>query len=101
MQTAREYIADAVERAQLNWNRMLDMTKPQNERDLSIAYLIHFSSYIVLLETLRRHDEALADRLAQWINDNQGGETGEWLWQWREDLAAGRPLSLPNLAEGV
>jgi hypothetical protein len=97
-ETARERIADAIQRCQANWDRMLDIKASREEHDRSIANVIHFYSYIVLLETLRQRDEPFADVFAQWLEDSQGdGGAGEWLWEWQRDIEAGRPLSLPNL----
>jgi len=52
-----------------------------------------------LLGALHRYDEYAADQIAAALSDawESGDSMGEWVWQWRRELAAGKPPTLPGV----
>lgn len=97
MTAAQAHIVDTLDRAQLCWEQTVDIAVAIDDRREAIALLIHHITSAVLLEHLRRLDPELADRLCPWLLGEDGvfsdGYAGELLYQWREQLAAGRPLN--------
>lgn len=54
------------------------------------------NSYV--LAALHRTDPEVADSVASTLADwLESGETGEWVWQWRQEIAAGKPPTLPGV----
>ncbi|MCU1687832.1 MAG: hypothetical protein JWQ81_8571 [Amycolatopsis sp.] len=98
-QTAAERIAEALEQYQTNFTRMLAPETSRTDRDASIQYCIYFFAYAALLARLREHDEFDADLFATWLEETaeDGGGCGELVHEWRQALAAGQPITFPNL----
>jgi hypothetical protein len=95
-QTPREVIKDALDRFQRNFDRMVDPAASEEDRRQSVANSIHFFSYVTLLEEIRRSNPERAEQLNRWIGDMlEDGGCGEIVYQWREELAAGREITLP------
>jgi len=99
MTTAHDHIADTLNRAQYAYDRV-DATAGAGGAEFreAIALFIHHVTAAVLLEHVRRLDPDLANRLVPWLAGEDGGifvdgYAGELLHGWREQLAAGLPLS--------
>lgn len=91
--TAKRSIVDSLDRFQKNWKALY---VPGEEMEgASTANLTYFFAYAFLLERLRRYDEAAADRAAAFLGDC-GDVMGEWVGEWREQLASGQPMVLPG-----
>lgn len=56
---------------------------------------------VYLWEALRKHAPEAAERAAVSIAEacEAGDSFEEWLWQWREELNAGQPLTLPGMGK--
>lgn len=73
---------------------------PDGSRNPQWRFLVdHLTSnyaIVYLLAALHRHDPYVADQVAASLADTwEAGETiEEWVSQWRDDLVAGRPLTL-------
>lgn len=78
--------------------RMHDATEEKGVDDpafhLRIGVFVESWTVAVLMETLRRAAPEVADRLARELQGawDDGGVMDELLWEWRDNLAAGRPL---------
>lgn len=96
--SAKDRIDDALARFQKNWPRMTDHTITEHERHLSTSWAFFFFHYVVLIETVRQHDAAEADRLVQWLDSmTEDGGMGEQMWEWRSALDGGGQIKLPDL----
>lgn len=97
--TAKARIADALERFQRNWERMLSPNASAEDRQKSSINVIHFFSLVTLLETLRQQDEQAADRLTRWLDSMfEDDLAAEQIFHWRAALAEGRDIELPDLS---
>lgn len=98
-QTAAERITEALKQYQKNFTRMLAPDTSRTDRDASIQYAIYFFAYAALLERLREHDEHDANLFATWLEETaeDGGGCGELVHEWRQALAAGQPITFPDL----
>ncbi|MFD4444895.1 hypothetical protein ACFWPK_34480, partial [Nocardia sp. NPDC058519] len=54
-----------------------------------------------LLAVLHRVDPVAADRAARYLAGawDAGDSLGEWIYQWREEIGAGQPLTLHGFAD--
>ncbi|WP_162834260.1 hypothetical protein [Amycolatopsis circi] len=94
--TAQAVIADSLERFQRNWDRMHDLSSSKEEQHQSSMNLIHFFTLVTLLETIRRQDPCRADELTRWFDEMfEDGGAGEMVWQWRQEVAEGKEITLP------
>lgn len=92
--TAEELITDSLDRAQKCLAKILDPAAGKVDYTAVISLIGNFNT-AVLLEALRRHDPAEADRITQWLKDvhEAGDTTGEMVHQWREQLASGHHMT--------
>jgi hypothetical protein len=67
----------------------------------AITGLVHGWTVAALMETLRLAAPKVADRLAAELQSawDDGAAVSELLWEWRQHLAAGRPISTPGRYE--
>lgn len=94
----RERIKDCLDRFQWNFHRMVDPAASEEDRHRSIVNNIHFFSYVTLLEEIRRTNPERAEQLNRWLEDMlEDGGCDEIVHQWREELAAGREITLPEV----
>ncbi|MEH3129407.1 MAG: hypothetical protein PGN27_05520 [Mycolicibacterium neoaurum] len=64
----------------------------------SIAYACEAYGFIYVLGVLRAIDPTVADAAARdLVGAWECGEFGEWVYQWSQELAAGRPLTLHGI----
>lgn len=66
------------------------------ERDLIIARQVELFGVVYLLAALRQLDPERADRAACFLAEqwDAGDSLDEWIYQWREELESGAPLTL-------
>lgn len=71
-------------------------------RRAEVALSCEGYSHIYLLAVLRAIDPKVADIAAQsLVGDLDAGDgLGEWIWQWHEELTAGKPLTLSGIPSG-
>src|ERR1043166_2949314 len=93
--TTQDRLADLLDRAQRCFEETLN--PDAEERAATVVSFIYHVTTAVLLEHLRRVDPDMAETLGPWLLDEDGifcdGYAGELLHGWREQLAAGLPLS--------
>lgn len=85
-----------------DWQRLYDAlwkTTPEpNERgrELIIARQVDLFGTVYLLAALRQLDPVVADRAANFLAEmwDAGDSLGEWIYEWRQQLDAGKPLTL-------
>lgn len=84
-----------------NYTAGLDWDNPdhQRARTAEIALSCEGYSTIYLLAVLRAIDPKVADIAARDLVAalDAGDALGEWVWQWRQELADGKPLSLRGI----
>jgi hypothetical protein len=92
--TAEEYITDSLDRAQKCLDKIFDPEKDKVNHTAVLSLIGNFNT-AGLLEALRRHDPAEADRITQWLEDihEAGDTTAELVYQWRKDIARGHQLT--------
>lgn len=73
--------------------------RPNPDWDHAIMAKVHDYGLAYLLAALHRIDPEVADSAAAALADawDDGDGLGEWVYQWRQELAAGRPLTLPGI----
>lgn len=71
------------------------------EWDHHIATEVNTYGLALLLLTLHRDNPALADSVAAGLADawDAGDSLGEWVYEWRQQLADGRPVTLPGVPD--
>lgn len=93
----REHIASFIDTE----NRRRDL-KWEDSKELwmaSVAYCCEAYGVVYLLAVLRSIDPAVADIAARDLVGawDCGDSLGEWVYQWGEELAAGKPLTLHGI----
>jgi hypothetical protein len=84
------------------WQRLFDAlwnTTPapgDRERYFIINRQVDLFGTAYLLAALRHLDRAVADRAAHFLAEmwDAGDSLGEWIYEWRQQLDAGKPLTL-------
>jgi hypothetical protein len=87
-----------------DFQRLWDMTMAHPskldgaERTYVIGRQVELFGQVYLLASLRKLDTHVANAVAAELADqwDTGDSLGEWMYQWRKELDAGRPLSLPH-----
>ncbi|MGA5542725.1 hypothetical protein ACPCIR_12810 [Mycobacterium sp. NPDC051198] len=86
-----------------NYMDGLDWDNPdhQRARAAEINSSVNGYAFIYLLAVLQRIDPKVADLAARDLvgNFDAGDSLGEWVWQWREEFAEGKPLSLRGIPD--
>lgn len=85
-----------------DWQGLFDLLwksdKEPNSADriAIIARQVDLFGTVYLLAALRHFDPVRADRAAAFLAEqwDAGDSLGEWIYQWREELGAGKPLTL-------
>jgi hypothetical protein len=95
---AKERVTEALNQYQANYRRVMALDTTTTDRNQSVINMIRFFSFAVLLETIRRTDVEQANALGDWLDSMlEDNGAGEWVAEWQMQLAAGRPIELPDL----
>ncbi|MEN4399991.1 hypothetical protein [Mycolicibacterium conceptionense] len=86
-----------------NYMEELDWDNPDHQRArvAEISVSVNGYAFIYLLAVLQRVDPTVADIAARDLvgQFDAGDSLGEWVWQWREEFAEGKPLSLRGIPD--
>jgi hypothetical protein len=102
---ANSWLVSLTEQFQTCWDAMLGQDGNRlsaDEHRLVANRTVDVFGQMLLMACLHRVDPAVADRAAKWLASEleAGDGLGEWMWEWQQQLLAGKPLTLRPLEGG-